>query len=194
MFAAMLRRHYCKTHMTAYVNGGLSPRARGRIARYIEGDPACYAEYRRQRELSRELRSSLPALGAPTPRQLDRVWGAIQAELNLNADRDVSAPATAYRAAPRRRASGHSGTGYKLAGVMLTLCLALPLAVMATGGTASARAVPTPPVPRQVAEIAQTQRGADALTLALPPNVTPEAPQAETAQVVTRATPTATQQ
>ncbi|MDZ4669942.1 MAG: hypothetical protein SH821_03630 [Phototrophicales bacterium] len=77
---------YCKWHITAYVNGELSPIQRRRMARYIENYPECYVEYRRQRDLSRELAERLPILGAPQGGQLQRLWRLIEG--------DVAKPAT----------------------------------------------------------------------------------------------------
>lgn len=76
-----LRTLYCKSRMVAYVNGELPPAARRRIARYIERYPTCYAEYIRQREAARELHFRLPLVGQPERATLDRIWNAVQVEL-----------------------------------------------------------------------------------------------------------------
>ncbi len=72
---------YCKSRMIAYLDGELSAVARRRVARYIDECPACYAEYRQQREMRREIDAALPAFGRPTDDQLQRIWSGIQAAI-----------------------------------------------------------------------------------------------------------------
>jgi anti-sigma factor RsiW len=72
---------YCKWRMTAYVNGELSPAMRRRMARYIDAYPECYADYRRQRDMQRELNDRLPIFGVPQGGQLQRLWRVIEGEV-----------------------------------------------------------------------------------------------------------------
>ena len=75
---------YCKARMVAYLNGELSPGARRRVARYIDECPDCYAEYVRQRELQQELTHRLATFGQPRPVQLNRIWAAVQEEMQAS--------------------------------------------------------------------------------------------------------------
>lgn len=72
---------YCRWRMVAYVNGELSPAIRRRMARYIEQYPACYAEYRRQRELRLELSERLPIYGIPQGGRIQQLWCSIEREV-----------------------------------------------------------------------------------------------------------------
>lgn len=207
MFIAFMRLRYCKANLTAYVNGQLSPRARRRIARYIDIDAACYAEYVRQRELARELNHSLPYIGQPTQPQLDRVWGAIQAEIGtiteIGSSVSTSAPTPALASSQQRYTPHYmqvkrANTRFGLVGIACGLVMALP--VMLGNSNVSALYVPTPPEPQlerafTVAEMVSTDANgtsADSPTRAVT-EATSEPLQPETAEIVYRATPAATQ-
>lgn len=175
--------------MAAYLNGELSPRARRRIARYIEADAACYNEYIRQRDLARELSCEVPLVGQPTAPQLDRIWAAVQAELT---------PANPH---PFRRSSrmGRS-TGsarYGLVGMAVALVLALPFTL---GNGTVAFAIAPQPAPQinplnaasEAVDVTNDAREVVARRIFL--NTVDDAtPQAQTAALVVRATPVATQ-
>lgn len=112
--------------MTTYVSGGLPVDIRRRIARYIDECPDCDAEYRRVRELSRELAALVPALGLPEKPQVNRIWGQIQQEL--------TAPL------PRRRMfSSRYGLGMLLLALLLIVPFVYPNSYSA--------AVPSQPPP-----------------------------------------------
>lgn len=193
MLIAFMRLRYCKANLTAYVNGQLSPRARRRIARYIDIDAACYAEYVRQRELARELNHSLPYIGQPTQPQLDRIWGAIQAEMG-----GISPTAPASHRTPHYVQVKRANTRFGVVGIACGLVLALP--VMLGNSNVSALSVPTPPEPQleqafTVAEMVSTyssDAANDRPTRAVT-EATSEPLQPETAEIVYRATPVATQ-
>lgn len=200
MFIAFMRLRYCKANLTAYVNGQLSPRARRRIARYIDIDAACYAEYVRQRELARELNHSLPYIGQPTQPQLDRMWGAIQAEIGTITEINPTAsvtPSHSHRT-PHYMQVKRANTRFGLVGIACGLVMALP--VMLGNSNVSALYVPTPPEPQlerafTVAEMVSTDANgtsADSPTRAVT-EATSEPLQPETAEIVYRATPAATQ-
>src|SRR3990170_2279910 len=105
--------HYCKTRMTAFINDELPPRARRRIARYMDECPDCYAEYLRQRDLQHELMRNLPSFGRPRPAQLGHIWSAIQQNMRTRASQ------------VRHRYHAR----YGLSTLMLLLTLFLPLLV-----------------------------------------------------------------
>lgn len=193
MFIAFMRLRYCKANLVAYINGQLSPRARRRIARYIDIDAACYAEYVRQRELARELNHSLPYIGQPDKPQLDRIWGAIQAEM--------SPTAPAQRPQPHYLQVKRANARFGLVSIAFGLVMALPFTL--GNSHVSALYVPTPPVPQleqafTVAEMVSTDVSkTDGIIFSIDSQtateVTIEPLQPETAELVMRATPVATQ-
>lgn len=77
-----LQYHYCKRHLSAYVDGDISPTVRRRMARYIDTNPRCAELYRQYRAVSCEIAATLPAFGRPDTAGLDRIWSGIQAEIN----------------------------------------------------------------------------------------------------------------
>ncbi len=135
MLLLYLRTLYCKTRMVAYINGELPPAARRRMARYIEGYPTCYAEYIRQREAARELNFRLPLVGQPEKPTLDRIWAAVQSELeadsirlpaSTSANAPVHASDTILRRQWRREPSGFR-VRYGVVGLVIAMALVLPL-------------------------------------------------------------------
>ena len=109
---------YCKVHMARYLSGDLADPARRRVARYIDENEDCYREYMRHREFAQKLERSLPTLGRPNAQRLDRMWSALQADLQ----------------APQARTSWLGGFGsrssmnfsYVLALLAVTISLMLP--------------------------------------------------------------------
>lgn len=159
MVLAFFRYRYCKAHMVAYLHGELSPQARRRINRMIERDPACYAEYLRQREIMRELEHGLPIFGQPDARTLKRMWGAIQQELQGH-----HPPVRAFR------------WRYGVAGVLLMMILILPL-TMGNSQPALAHSL-SQPAPQTEWATSDTATAANSLLIANNPiEVTPPAPQ-----------------
>ncbi len=127
-----LKYRYCKARMTAYINGGLAPGAKRRMARYINDCPDCYAEYVRQRDIARELERDMPGVGIPHSPQLDRMWANIQTEMTRSSSR------------PARRGQARYGL------IVLALILALFLP-WAFGDQDAAFAIPSQPSPRATA-------------------------------------------
>jgi hypothetical protein len=119
---------YCRAKMVAYLHGELTPEARGRIARYIDGSPACYAEYLRQRDTVRELTWKIPLVGQPDKPQLDNIWSAIQAEMKGHTP-------------PKRRVTVQVRYGF--AGMVLALTILMPF----TMGNRDVQYVPSQPAP-----------------------------------------------
>ena len=76
-----LKYRYCKSRMVAFIHSELSSASRQRVARYIDECSACYAEYAHQKNIQRKLIDQIPVLGQPKPDQLDRMWAAIQGEM-----------------------------------------------------------------------------------------------------------------
>lgn len=81
-----IRIYYGKSRMVKYVNNDLPPAARRRVARYIDRYPSCYAAYRQQQDAAREMRAALPGVGLPEKQTLDRMWSAIQDEMQYRPD------------------------------------------------------------------------------------------------------------
>jgi len=172
----LFRLRFCRARMTDYLEGRLSAEDRRRIARAIDRDPACYAEYVRQRELRRELTASVPRVGKPSQRRLDALWMAIQADLMPNAPRRVVHPTPLpFRAR------------YGFAGMAIGLLVILPLTVAPDGG---AFALPLQPEPRTqiITATANAPQVAFIVQTATPQHREPREPQ--TAVLLTRATPT----
>ncbi|MCU0499558.1 MAG: hypothetical protein MUF87_19585 [Anaerolineae bacterium] len=159
MVLAFFRYRYCKAHMVAYLHGELSPQARRRIGRIIDHDPACYAEYVRQRDLMAELDRQLPLVGQADPRALRRMWGAIQQELQGHH-------------APMRRLRWR----YGVAGVLLMMILVMPL-TMGNSQPTLARSL-LQPAPQTEHVSPDTATAANTVWIANNPiEVTPPAPQ-----------------
>jgi anti-sigma factor RsiW len=72
---------YCRAHLQAYIDGELSLKSRRRVSQHLDRCPACYSIYVQQRDLSRELRQSIPMVGQRGVPDFKQMWGAIQAEL-----------------------------------------------------------------------------------------------------------------
>lgn len=140
MLLLYLRTLYCKTRMVAYVNGELPPAARRRMARYIERYPTCYAEYIRQREAARELNFRMPLVGQPEKAALDRIWAAVQSELDTGSQPASNLPASNLPANQSdtllkqpllrrdwRRESKAFRVRYGVVGLVMAMAVALPL-------------------------------------------------------------------
>lgn len=123
----MFKLWYCKTRMTAYVNGELPLHARRRMARYIDECPQCYAEYIRQRHVQQELVNQIAAIGKPDAGQLDRIWSAIQLDMK---------PARPNRAYFQMR--------YGLVTLAVFFALALPLLLIDKQVASATVTQPTP--------------------------------------------------
>jgi anti-sigma factor RsiW len=72
---------YCKSRLTAYIQGELAPKSRRRIARHLDECSSCYMEYVRQRDLSDQLAVRVPVIGQPKAPQLQKIWAGIQADM-----------------------------------------------------------------------------------------------------------------
>jgi hypothetical protein len=130
-----LRYRYVKAQISAYVNGELNPRARGMVARMIERDERCYAEYRRTVELHAELKRELPQIGKPAPEALGMIWSNIARELASE-----TPPLVGRR----------SNLKYRL-GVAGTAVIALVLLPLMVGtGARAERFVPVQPLPEML--------------------------------------------
>lgn len=173
------RLRYCRARLPAYLNGELSPRARQRIARYLDSDARCYAEYVRQRDLARELMRTLPGVGQPAPGQLDRIWAAVQA------DTAPAQPVSRRRFPPRRTPFR---ARYGLAGMGVAVLLAIPVTLLGGGGVSLAVAPQPAPRVEVVASSPEMTGTARVTARAVAPEATP---QAQPAELILRATPRA---
>ena len=113
MMLNLLKYHYCKRRMVAFVNGDLPAPARRRVARYIDENQAIYRDYIATRRITQELQTRIPAANRPTDVQLNRIWDGIQADL---------------RPAPRGwMPQKVFRPGYALAMLATVMAIALPL-------------------------------------------------------------------
>jgi anti-sigma factor RsiW len=139
-----LRYRYVKMQMSAYINGELDARMRRIVARMIDQDPRCYAEYQRYLRMHSELQREIPLIGKPAPDTLGAIWENIALELATpSAPRDVP---TASRT--------HFGM---LAIVMIALAI---LPMMIETGSRVDPVIPTHPLPEIVASSTATAQSA----------------------------------
>lgn len=140
-----LRYRYAKSQMTAYINDELSQRARRYVARQIERDPRCEAEYRRQRSLKDTVERTLPVMGRPDATQLNNMWLNIQSQMSDN---------TAVVPTSRHTPAAHFSLGYALAIILCLLGLLLPFSFKVEGSESITAA--QQPVPQIQAQISVT--------------------------------------
>jgi anti-sigma factor RsiW len=120
----------CQYHMTAYLDGELSPPARQRMTQHIQVCPVCYTVHSQQRDLQRDLAYDVPLIGQENRPRYDKMWASIQA--------DMSRPKQ-----PRYQMR------YGLAALMLLVALLLPWTI---GRQSKAlAALPTQPSPELTA-------------------------------------------
>jgi anti-sigma factor RsiW len=104
----MMTCRECRKQLVAYIHGELSPHRRRLVAYHLDDCQACYSIYQRERELARELRLNVPLIGqGGMPK--DRLWAAVQADLNR----------------PRRKSTLYRAR-YGLAVVVAALALLFP--------------------------------------------------------------------
>lgn len=138
---------YVRAHLSAFVQGEASLKARRVIGRHLDQCPRCEAEYRRQRQTVMELRRELPRIGAPNPGQLDAIWLSIQRELTPAPSRTgtMVAGVTSWR--------------YALMGLTMSLLLLLPLLTVEQTARAAVPSQPAPPEVLVVGEHVVTPHG-----------------------------------
>jgi anti-sigma factor RsiW len=173
---AYLRKQVILRRLSAYVRGEQSAEARRETARWIDRDDAVYRAYRQEKQTDSALRADLAPLGRPERAQLDRAFANIGEA--LHGRRPL------YRL-PMRHLSGWKASA---AAVVLAALMLVPLA--ASHNRAAATGVPTQPEPRATVDEAMTPTGEGAAIVASRPDET-LTPALATAQLVTRATPTA---
>lgn len=169
-----VRRRIIARRLPAYVRGEQSPAARRETARWLDRDAGLYSEYRRLRDDDSALRTDLAPYGRAERVQLDRAFANIGAALNGHAP--------LYRLRVRRL----NGWRATVAAVMLAAMLIVPLA--ASFNRVAAIGIPTQPQPRSAVDEAITATGGAAADEQPDQTLTPAL---ATAQLVTRATPTA---
>jgi len=106
-----LKYRYTKARMVAYLNGDLPSHVRQRMARYIDGDKRCYAEYVRQKQAAQEIERDLPRFGTPDAARLNAIWTQIETEL-------TASPASQPRVIRKRYVFGY---GMAMAVMLLIL-------------------------------------------------------------------------
>jgi anti-sigma factor RsiW len=155
--------HECQTHLVAYVHDELPMRARRRVAQHISRCDNCYALYAMERNLSNELRSTVPLVGQPNAPQLGRVWAAIQTDMGRS----------------RPVMGGHQAR-FGLAFIILILALALPWTM---DKRQVALALPPQPAARVVVAMTETPASDESASsplsvtnAAIPAAETPNAP------------------
>ena len=77
----ILNRSHIKVLLVAYLNGGLPRAERERVARHLAGCDECRRALAAEAQLAAELRARLPALTAPRPGQLARLWPGVAAQI-----------------------------------------------------------------------------------------------------------------
>ena len=132
------KHRYCKVHMARFVNGDLAEPARRRVARYIDECQDCYREYRQHREFAHKLERSLPSLGKPGAPKLDKIWSALQAE--------IESPPVRHQGRGALGASASLRFSAGLVIVAITLALLLPMMI---GIHSAGLAIDLPHKPRQ---------------------------------------------
>lgn len=140
-----LRYRYVKARMTAYINGELSQPARRYVARQIDSDAHCRAEYTRQQAIKEAVEYKLPAMGRPEKVQLDSMWANIQTQLADNSLHEV--PANAHAMQPTY------SLGYALAVFLCVFGILLPFSFKVDGSEAI---IVEQPVPQTEIEVAVT--------------------------------------
>jgi anti-sigma factor RsiW len=174
--SAYLRKQVVLRRMSAYVRGEQTPEAKRETARWIDGDGAVYSAFRQEKMSDNALRADIAPLGRPERAQLDRTFANIGAALNGR---------TPLYRLPMQQLSGWKASA---AAVVMAALMLVPLA--ANHNRAAATGVPTQPEPRATVDEAMTATGDGAAIVASRPDET-LTPALATAQLVTRATPTA---
>ncbi len=73
--------HTCQTHLLAYIQGEVPADVRQQVSRHLQGCPVCYAHYREQETLTRDLALAVPLIGQGQKSDFARVWSSVQAEI-----------------------------------------------------------------------------------------------------------------
>lgn len=122
---------YCKARMTAFIHGELELNVRRRVARHLDECANCDAEYQHRRELAQALQERVAHIGQPKTRQLQKIWGGVQRDLQ-----------------PGERSAHLSPARYGLAALVLVVALLLPLTL---GNHGVQFNIPTHPAPATAA-------------------------------------------
>lgn len=166
MIKQFLERRFFYNHITAYINGELDSHERRRITQLIDSDDTCYAEYRRQLALNRDLSSDVPVLGQTLQPSFDAMWSDIVQDMELP---------NGYNRPHKAR--------YSLLSITLALVIMVPLLV---GNSQGQFVVPSQPPPK----IAESTHTLVKTTVHINDQYYGVTPIAKTAELVTRATPT----
>ncbi len=144
-----------------YIERELTPRQRERVSRHLNTCSECYLAYIEQRQIVRELASSLPrigaaAAGASAPR-LDSIRAAVMAEI----------------AQPRSRGMRLPQARFSFAALLLVAALLLPWSMRGQVFALPPLTQPEPatPVGTEVAQVSPT--GTTTLTATLQANYAP---------------------
>jgi anti-sigma factor RsiW len=124
----MITCRECQSHLVAYIHNELSPHLRRSVAYHLDDCPTCYTLYVQQRDLARDLQIAVPGIGRGEKPRFDRVWAAIQM--------DMEKP---------RRVSIFYRTRYGLALMAAALGLLFPWII--SGQNVTLAAPPTQPAP-----------------------------------------------
>lgn len=71
----------CRSYILAYIHRELTADARQRVDEHLNTCAACYAVYRAERDLSRDL-ERVRYVGTPNDANLNQIWSAIQSEIS----------------------------------------------------------------------------------------------------------------
>ncbi|GEM_PF-1025557 len=130
----------CRATLTGYIHNELTPRARRRVELHLNECRACSAHYMEQKRAARDFEIELSAIGSPNAQRLDRVWAAIQHEIQP-ADRAANQVAWGLPRLEINRITLRYGVAaFALVGVLM-----LPTLI---DRRPSASALPNPPTPQ----------------------------------------------
>lgn len=136
---------YCKARMQAFIHGELDLKARRRVAQHLDECPLCYKEHLQKRELADKLAARVPLLGKSKPPQLQKIWNAVQRDLQ-----------------PRPKQHQVPSARYGVAALILVVAMLLPLTL---GNSNIALSAPTHPIPSTAGT--RTPSDATVVTVAL---------------------------
>jgi len=122
----MISCKQCQKHLVAYINHELSPKMRNHVSQHLDRCETCYALYLQHKQVTYELRRTLPLVGNNRPPAFDRVWAAARLDAV-------------------RRTTNYYPLRYGMAMLAITLLLLIPFALGRTNQVLAEP--PTQPAP-----------------------------------------------
>src|SRR5574337_126904 len=78
----MLACKKCQSKLVAYLHHKLTPAQRRQVSRHLDTCEKCYTVYLQHQDLSQNLAQIVPLIGKNQRTSLDRVWSAVQKDIN----------------------------------------------------------------------------------------------------------------